>query len=167
VQGRRQIARTGIHSTDVDRRVLLVCSACRATIAQVSGKAGGYYGCLAATKGACENKTSVRRSLVEKMILNAVQEQTSHSEHIANVLKQVEAEIAKLRVDALTDEVDALRRSREKIFRPPPIAWIKDRLSNLQEVLEQRTEQSAQVLRNPPRPDPDGYGHAGHRLALL
>ena len=52
------------------------------------------------------------------------------------------------RVDALSDEVDALRRSREKIFRPPPIEWIKDRLSNIQQVLEQRTARSAQTLRN-------------------
>ena len=52
------------------------------------------------------------------------------------------------RVDALTDEVDGLRRSREKIFRPPPIEWIKDRLSNIQQVLEQRTARSAQTLRN-------------------
>jgi hypothetical protein len=51
------------------------------------------------------------------------------------------------RVDALTDEVDGLRRSREKIFRPPPIAWLRDRLGNLQEVLEQRTAHSAQTLR--------------------
>jgi site-specific DNA recombinase len=35
----------------------MVCASCGATIAQVSGKSGGYYGCLAATKGACENKT--------------------------------------------------------------------------------------------------------------
>ena len=43
------------------------------------------------------------------------------------------------RVDALSDEVDGLRRSGEKIFRPPPIEWISDRLGNLQEVLEQPT----------------------------
>jgi site-specific DNA recombinase len=55
----------------------MVCGSCGATIAQVSGKVGGYYGCLAATKGACENKTLVRRSLVEKVIFEAVQEQIS------------------------------------------------------------------------------------------
>jgi hypothetical protein len=52
------------------------------------------------------------------------------------------------RVDQLTDEVGALRRSREKIFRPPPIEWIKGRLDNIQQVLEQRTARSAQTLRN-------------------
>ena len=52
------------------------------------------------------------------------------------------------RVDTLSDEVHALRRSREKIFRPPPIEWIKDRLNNIQQVLEQETARSAQTLRN-------------------
>jgi hypothetical protein len=52
------------------------------------------------------------------------------------------------RVDQLADEVEALRRNRDKIFRPPPIEWIKDRLNNIQQVLEERTARSAQVLRN-------------------
>ena len=172
----------------------MACGCCGATIAQVSGKNGGYYGCLAATKGACENKTLVRRTLAEKVILGAVQDQISDPEQIAYVLKRVEEEIAKQRsdlpdtlklkeaeltaeqrrmanfvdfigegrgsqalakalveserrVDALSDEVDALQRSREKIFRPPPVEWIKDRLGNLQNVLEQRTARSAQTLR--------------------
>jgi hypothetical protein len=52
------------------------------------------------------------------------------------------------RVDGLTDEVDSLRRSREKIFRPPPVEWIKVRVSKLQDVLEQRASRSAQALRD-------------------
>jgi hypothetical protein len=131
---------------------------------------------LAATKGACDNKTLVRRTLAEKVILGVVQEQISDPAHIAYVLSRVEEEIAKLRsdlpdalklkeaeltseqrrlanfvdfigegrgsqalakalveterrVDTLCDEVESLRRSREKIFRPPPIEWIKDRLN--------------------------------------
>jgi hypothetical protein len=42
-------------------------------MAEVSGKAGGYYGCIAATKGACENKLLVRRTLGEKIILDTLQ----------------------------------------------------------------------------------------------
>jgi site-specific DNA recombinase len=173
----------------------MVCGCCGATIAQVSGKSGGYYGCLAATKGACENKTLVRRTLAEKVILEAIQDQISDPEHIAYVLQRVEEEIAKQRADlpdtlklkagelaaeerrlgnfvdfigegrgsqalakalveterrieALTEEVDSLRRSREKIFRPPPVEWIRERLSDIQSVLEQRTARSAQMLRN-------------------
>jgi DNA invertase Pin-like site-specific DNA recombinase len=173
----------------------MVCGSCGATIAQVSGKSGGYYGCLAATKGACHNKTLVRRTLAEKVIIGAVQEQLKDPSHISYVLQRVEEEIAKLRsdlpdtpklkeaeltaeqrrlanfvdfigegrgsqalakalveterrVDQLADEVDALRRSREKIFRPPPIEWLNDRLNNVYQVLEQRTARSAQTLRN-------------------
>lgn len=77
----------------------MVCGCCGATIAQVSGKSGGYYGCLAATKGACENKTLVRRTLAERIILQAVQEQISDPEHIAYVLRRVEEEIGRQRTD--------------------------------------------------------------------
>jgi hypothetical protein len=43
----------------------------------------------------------------------------------------------------------AVKRSLvEKIFRPPPIEWIKDRLSKLQDLLQQRTARPAQVLRD-------------------
>lgn len=52
------------------------------------------------------------------------------------------------RVDQLADEVAALRRSRTKIFRPPPIEWIRNQLKNVHQVLEQRTARSAQLLRN-------------------
>ena len=67
--------------------------------AQVSGKSGGYYGCLAATKGACHNKTLVRRALAERVILAAVADVISEPEHIEYVLNRVEEEIAKLRSD--------------------------------------------------------------------
>ncbi len=50
-------------------------------------------------------------------------------------------------VDALSEEVEALRRGRDTVFHPPPIEWIKDRLNNIQQVLEQRTARSAQMLR--------------------
>jgi hypothetical protein len=51
------------------------------------------------------------------------------------------------RVERLTEEVCALKKSRDKVFRTPPIEWISDRLDKLQKVLEQRTAQSAQTLR--------------------
>ncbi len=74
----------------------MVCGRCGATIAQVSGKAGGYYGCLGAAKGACENKALVRRKLAETVILKAVREQLDQAEHIRYLLGRVEAEVAKL-----------------------------------------------------------------------
>jgi hypothetical protein len=170
-----------------------------AVVVNDSGLCGGsslhHFYRLDPTKGACGNKTLVRRTLAEKVILGGVQEQIADPAHIAYVLQRVEEEIAKLRsdlpdtlklkeaeltaeqrrlanfvdfigegrgsqalakalvdterrVDQLADEVGALRRSREKIFRPPPVEWIKDRLNNVQQVLEQRTARSAQMLRN-------------------
>ena len=74
----------------------MVCSECGGAIAQVSGKGGGYYGCLGAAKGACENKILVRRKLSEKIIIEAVQEQLSSPEHILYILKCVEEEVRKL-----------------------------------------------------------------------
>jgi len=47
----------------------------RRRIAEVSGKGGGYYGCLGAAKGACDNKMLVRRNLAESVILGAVRRQ--------------------------------------------------------------------------------------------
>jgi len=173
----------------------MVCGSCGATIAQVSGKNGGYYGCLAAAKGACENKTLVRRTLAEKVILDAVKDELADPDHVAYVLRRVEEEIAKLRsdlpdtlklkeaelfaeqrrlanfvdfigegrgsqalakalveterrVETLADEVDALSRSREKVFQAPPVEWIKDRLENVQEVLQNRSARSAKMLRD-------------------
>ena len=77
----------------------MTCGSCGATIAQVSGKNGGYYGCLAATKGACDNKILVRRTLAEKVILETVKDELADPEVIAYVLQRVEQEVAKLRSD--------------------------------------------------------------------
>lgn len=67
-----------------------------ATMAQVSGNAGGYYGCLGAAKGACDNKTLVRRRLAENAILGALGEQLTRAQQIRRVIERVEAEVAKL-----------------------------------------------------------------------
>ncbi len=177
----------------------MVCGRCGATIAQVSGKGGGYYGCLGAAKGACDNKMLVRRKLAETIILKAVREQLGRAEHVRYLLEQVEAEVAKLyahipetvrtkeaelgaeerrlanfvdfigegrgsqalanalveterRVEALREELDGLRRSREKVFQAPPVEWIEERLARMQEVLERRTDRSALLLRSLPGP---------------
>ncbi len=52
------------------------------------------------------------------------------------------------RVEALREEVEGLRASRERVFKVPPVKWIAERLRNLQEVLEGRTEKSALLLRD-------------------
>ncbi len=156
----------------------------------------------------------MRRTLVEKMILGAVQERIAEPEHIAYVLQRVEEEITKLRsdlpdtlklkeaklsteqrrltnfvdfigegrssealakalveterrVETLTAEVDGLRRSREKVFRTPPVEWIKERPSNLQDVLRAAHGAVSSSAPEYPRADPDGAGNAGYRSAVL
>ena len=74
----------------------MVCGQCGASIAQVSGKGGGYYGCLAASRGACDNKLLVRRALVEKIILDAVRAQLSEPEQLYGILQRVAAEVQTL-----------------------------------------------------------------------
>jgi len=74
----------------------MTCGKCGAAIAQVSGKAGGYYGCLGAAKGACDNRVLVRRKLAEQIILGAVIEQISCPAQVSYVLEKVVAEVAKL-----------------------------------------------------------------------
>jgi site-specific DNA recombinase len=74
----------------------MVCGKCGAAIALVSGKAGGYYGCLGAAKGSCENKMLVRRRLVEKMITGAVRKRISSPDKVRYVLERVEEEVRKL-----------------------------------------------------------------------
>jgi hypothetical protein len=75
------------------------CGACGSTIAQVSGKSGGYYGCLSASKNACGNRLLVRRSLAEKVILQAVCERLSQPDEVARVLSMVGSAVAELRRD--------------------------------------------------------------------
>lgn len=48
---------------------------------------------------------------------------------------------------ALKEDVEGLRLSRDKVFRAPPIEWISERMSKLQNVLEQRTPRSGLLLR--------------------
>ena len=172
----------------------MVCGTCGATMAQVSGKAGGYYGCIAATKGACDNTLLVRRTLVEKIILAALQARLAAAEAIDYTLRRVEEEIGKLsahipetlrlketelnaeerrlanfvdfigegrgsrtlaqalldterKVHALKEELEGLRRSRNKIFQAPPREWVEERLTQLKDVLERNPDRAGLVLR--------------------
>ena len=70
------------------------CTSCGATIAKVSGKSGGYYGCLGAKKGACDNHLLVRRVLVERIVMAAVRDRLAHSENLDYVFAKLEHEVA-------------------------------------------------------------------------
>ena len=74
----------------------MVCSKCGSSVVQVSGKAGGYYGCLAATKGSCDNGVLVRRTLAERKIVNAVAEHLRSVDVFEEIYRRVESEIAAL-----------------------------------------------------------------------
>jgi len=72
------------------------CGVCGGSIAKVSGKSGGYYGCLAAAKGSCKNRILVRRTLAERVVLSAVKERLGHTEAIRYLLGRVEKELRRI-----------------------------------------------------------------------
>lgn len=74
----------------------MTCGSCGGAIAQVSGKAGGYYGCLGAAKKACDNRLLVRRTLAERLVVDAVRNEVSSPESIEYVLNRVAAEVKRL-----------------------------------------------------------------------
>jgi DNA invertase Pin-like site-specific DNA recombinase len=72
------------------------CGRCGGSIAQVSGKGGGYYGCLAAARGRCENKLLVRRTLTERVVLDAVRQVITQSDNVQYAIERAEVEIRRL-----------------------------------------------------------------------
>ena len=51
------------------------------------------------------------------------------------------------RVQTLETEINGLRRSYDKVFQAPPQVWVEEKLSNIQQLLAQKTGQSAIALR--------------------
>ena len=86
----------------------LHCGACAGTIGQVSGKGTGYYGCLAAARGACSKKLLVSRRITEKAVLSVVRERLRDPASIQYVLERVETEV-KLRHAHLLEEIQIKR----------------------------------------------------------
>lgn len=84
------------------------CACCGAAIVKVGGKSGGYYGCLGAKKGACDNKLIVRRTVAEKVILGAVRDKLATPEDIYYVFKRVEQKVREM-----GSEVPATIRQKE------------------------------------------------------
>jgi site-specific DNA recombinase len=75
---------------------LLRCGECGQAMGQVSGKAGGYYGCLGAAKRACTNKLLVPRRFLEKRILAEVAQRISNTAAVHYVLERVALEVKRL-----------------------------------------------------------------------
>jgi len=53
---------------------LIKCKCCDGMMIQVSGRAGGYYGCYNAKRESCDNKLLISRRQVEVIILNDLKE---------------------------------------------------------------------------------------------
>ena len=56
-------------------------------------------------------------------------------------------ENSEIKVNALQSELEGLQQTRDKVFQAPPIDWIEEILTELSDVLEQNTAQSAEALR--------------------
>jgi hypothetical protein len=54
---------------------------------------------------------------------------------------------AEEQVKSLTADVASMESAKGHVFTPPPRAWLFDRIQKLNELLSQRTEQSALALR--------------------
>ena len=87
----------------------MTCNSCGAAIAKVSGKSGGYYGCLGAKKGACGNHLMVRRLLVERVVLAAVRDRLARPDNLDYVFSKLEQEVAN--VSTATPETIRLREA--------------------------------------------------------
>lgn len=74
----------------------MVCDRCGKSIAQVSGKGGGYYGCGSAAKAACDNRLLVRRRVVEKVVLSALRDRVVTADNVDYILGRVEGEVERL-----------------------------------------------------------------------
>ncbi len=172
----------------------LKCGSCGGAIALVSGKNGGYYGCLNASRRSCDNRKLIARKRLETKFVTALNEAVLNPEVLELVyertakkvkqqfkhvpeelrLKKVELNRAETRVhnfvefvatgratpalaDALAQaeeqvktlraDVASLESSKDDLFTPPPRAWIESQITELNQLLAQRTEASALALR--------------------
>ena len=67
----------------------MVCSECGGAVGKVSGKGGGYYGCLKVVKGACSNKLMVSKRVVEPLVLAEVAKLIGTPESLQYILQKV------------------------------------------------------------------------------
>lgn len=67
----------------------MFCNVCGEVIGKVSGKAGGYYGCMKAKQNACSNKVIVRKSVAEKIILTELKKNSLTRRILITYLKRL------------------------------------------------------------------------------
>jgi hypothetical protein len=64
------------------------------------------------------------------------------SDAIGKALERTEQKVEELAAD-----LDCLTATKDRIFKAPPVEWIKERVTTIQEVLERRAGKSALILR--------------------
>ena len=133
----------------------------------VSGKSAGYYGCLAATKGACENHLLVRRTVAEKVIIEAVRERLTDAGAVRYVLEHVESEVKRMYSDVpetirlkeaelqaderrLANFVDFIGEGRGSRALASALAETERRVEALREELDGLRRSHDAVFRAPP-----------------
>jgi hypothetical protein len=82
----------------------------------VSGKGGGYYGCMDARRGSCDNTVKVRRKVIEQRFIEILQQRVLQPEHFELLCKENEKAIkeeAKCRVKVLPIIEQGRRTSNE------------------------------------------------------
>ena len=89
----------------------MFCGECGRSIALVSGKRDGYYGCTAARTEGCGNRVRVPRLLAEKIIVGAVQQRLADPSAIQYVFHRLQKEVAAL----CSDAPDTLRRMKVQL----------------------------------------------------
>ena len=78
---------------------MLRCACCKQAIGIVGGKAGGYYGCIAARRSACDNRLTLSRSKLERIFLRALRDRLLDPAAIRYALQRVAAEVAQVHGD--------------------------------------------------------------------
>lgn len=93
----------------------MVCGVCGSAVGKVSGKAGGYYGCLSAPRGRCTNRVLTRRTLAERIVLSNVRERLGSIEALRYLLEKVEEELRRS-ADAVPEQLklEAAELEREQ-----------------------------------------------------
>lgn len=86
----------------------LRCGCCEGSIALVSGKGSGYYGCLNASRKSCDNKVLVSRALLEKHFIKVLFEDVLKPERFQQVFDQV----AKAIKEQFSDVPEEIRQKK-------------------------------------------------------
>jgi len=78
------------------RRLLsgsMICGRCGGAIGEVTGRKGGYYGCLKARRTMCDNRLLVRRKKIERLLLEELRNRILNVDSIEHVLQKIKVEL--------------------------------------------------------------------------